>query len=328
MNKIKRKEKHNVWAWLPTLYVAEALPYVAVNVITVLLYTRMGIGKAEMAFYTGWLYLPWVIKPFWSPFVDIISTKRKWVLAMQLFMGICFAGVAFLLPASFFFAATLALFWLAAFFSATHDIAADGYYLLELDTHRQAAYVGWRSTFYRIGSLLGSGGLVWIAGLVEETGLRTGETPSPERICIAWQTVFYITGAFMLITALYHHFFLPKARADVPRKDRNFVEILRNFGETFITFFSKPQILTAILFMLLYRLPEALCIKMVQPFLVDARAAGGLGMTTGQVGIANGITGVAGILIGGILGGMAISRYGLKKMLWPMAMSLTLPGAL
>lgn len=217
---MKPQRRATPWSWLPTLYVAEALPYVVVNTITVFLYTKMGIGKAEMAFFTGWLYLPWVIKPFWSPFVDIFSTKRSWVLYMQLLMGICFACVAFLIPTSFFFAATLAFFWLAAFFSATHDIAADGYYMLELTEHEQAAFVGVRSTFYRLGSLLASGGLVWLAGIIEVHGLPEDAQPSPERIETAWSSIFYIVAAFMLLLALYHWRFMPKAAADVPRREK------------------------------------------------------------------------------------------------------------
>lgn len=318
--------RRSPWSWLPTLYVAEALPYVVINTLTVYLYTRMGIGKAEMAFFTGWLYLPWVIKPLWSPFVDIIGTKRTWTLTMQMLMGICFAAVAFLVPTSFFFASTLALFWLAAFFSATHDIAADGYYMLELSEHEQAAYVGVRSTFYRLGTLLASGGLVWVAGLIEMQGLPEGTTDVPhQRIVVAWSTVFCIVGVLMALIALYHWRFMPKAIHDKPRTERDFSGIIRNFGSTFATFFAKRGIVTALCFMLLFRLPEAICLKLVGPFLLDSRELGGLAMTTAQVGLANGIVGVIGILLGGILGGIAISRQGLRFWLWPMALSLTLP---
>lgn len=318
--------RRSPWTWLPTLYVAEALPYVLVNTLTVYLYTKMGIGKAEMTFYTGWLYLPWVIKPFWSPFVDILSTKRAWTLAMQVLMGVCFAAIAFLIPTSFFFAATLAFFWLAAFFSATHDIAADGYYMLELSDHDQAAYVGVRSTFYRLGSLLASGGLVWIAGLIELHGLPVGTEHVPhERVVVAWSTIFFIAGALLLIISLYHWRFMPKAPKDAPRAEHDFRQIIHNFGSTFATFFAKRGIITAICFMLLFRLPEAICLKLVGPFLLDSRELGGLAMTTAEVGLANGIVGVIGILLGGILGGIAISRQGLKFWLWPMALSLTLP---
>lgn len=313
------------WRWLPSLYIAEALPYVVVNTLTVYIYTKMGIGKAEMAFYTGWLYLPWVIKPFWSPFVDIIGTKRSWTLYMQMCMGICFAAVAFLLPTSFFLSATLAFFWLAAFFSATHDIAADGYYMLELSDHQQASYVGWRSTFYRIGSLFASGGLVWLAGIIEMHGVSAGSTAPHSRVVLSWTTVMLITGIMMSLVALYHRFFMPRANADKPRREKDFGQIVHNFGATFVTFFSKPGIWGALAFMLLFRLPEAVCIKLVAPFLLDSRAMGGLAMSTADVGVANGITGVIGILSGGILGGAAIAKKGLKFWLWPMAASLALP---
>lgn len=314
-----------IWSWLPTLYFAEALPYVTVNTLTVLLYTKLNVDLATMTFYTGWLYLPWVIKPFWSPFVDIFSSKRKWVLAMQMLMGLSFASIALAIPTSLFFSVTLAFFWLAAFFSATHDIAADGYYMLRLTDHEQAAFVGVRSTFYRFGSLFASGALVWIAGCIEEAGLPDGATPSRSDIVYAWSAVFWIVGVMMLAMAVYHSRFMPKAHLDVPRKEKNIADIFSNFALTFATFFKKKGVLGAIGFMLLYRLPEALCIKLVAPFLLSDRAEGGLGMSTKEVGIANGVTGVVAILIGGIIGGIAISRGGLKRWLWPMALSLTLP---
>ncbi len=304
------------WTWIPTLYIAEGLPYFAVNVLTVLMYVRMGIGVAEMAFYTGWLYLPWVIKPFWSPFVDLIKTKRGWTIAMQWLIGGAMAAVAFLLPAPFFFSGTLAAFWLMAFFSATHDIAADGYYMLALTPHDQAAYVGVRSTFYRIASVIGQGGLVILAGHLEE---NTGNVP------LAWSIVFGILSIFFIAVAAWHTFILPRPADDRPTAGHTAGDIIRGFGETFVSFFRKPGIWSALAFMLLYRLPEALCVKLVQPFMVGSRESGGLGLTTSQVGLVNGTVGVISLLAGGIIGGLVISRGGLKKWLWPMAMSLTLP---
>lgn len=311
-----RSSRRSPWAWIPTLYVAEGLPYFAVNVLTVLMYKNMGVPLAEMAFFTAWLYLPWVIKPFWSPFVDLFKTKRLWVIAMQLLIAVSMAAVGFLLPTSFFFSATLVAFWLMGFFSATHDIAADGYYMLELTEHEQAAYVGVRSTFYRIASVIGQGGLVILAGKLEESW---GDVPK------AWSAVFLMLSAFFLLVMIYHVYAMPKPASDKPVAGVTARTIVRDFAMTFVTFFKKPNIGTALLFMLLYRLPEALCVKMVQPFLVSTRAKGGLGLTTAQVGVANGTVGVIALLAGGILGGIAISRGGLKKWLWPMALSLTLP---
>ena len=307
------------WCWIPTLYIAEGLPYFAVNVLTVLMYVRMGVGVAEMAFFTGWLYLPWVIKPFWSPFVDLMRTKRWWTITMQWLIGVTMAGVALFLPLPFFFAATLGVFWLMAFFSATHDIAADGFYMLALSPHDQAAYVGVRSTFYRIASIIGQGGLVVLAGILEETlGNVAG----------AWTTVFIILSAFFFLTACWHTFILPRPATDrATSEGKSAGDILKGFGETFVTFFRKPHIWSALSFMLLYRLPEALCVKLVQPFLVATRESGGLGLTTTEVGIVNGTVGVIALLAGGILGGIVIARDGLRPWLWPMAISLTLPCA-
>lgn len=304
------------WLWIPTLYIAEGLPYFAVNTLTVLMYVNMGVSLKEMAFYTGWLYLPWVIKPFWSPFVDLIGTKRNWTIIMQALMGVSMALIAFLLPSSFFFASTLAVFWLIAFFSATHDIAADGYYMLELDPHEQAAYVGIRSTFYRVASVIGQGGLVIMAGYLER---RMGE------ISLAWASVFGVLSLFFLLVSLYNRWILPRPAADRPQTDKNAKSIAVEFCQTFVTFFRKPYVGSALAFMLLYRLPEALCIKLVQPFMVGARVTGGLALTTSEVGFINGSLGVIALLLGGIAGGIAISIGGLKKWLWPMALSLTLP---
>lgn len=276
----------------------------------------MGISLAEMAFFTGWLYLPWVIKPFWSPFMDLFKTKRWWVLAMQLGMALSLAGVAFFLPGKFFFTVTLVFFWLTAFFSATHDISADGLYLLALDSHQQASFVGVRSTFYRVASIAGQGGLVLLAGYLET---RLDDIPR------AWSIVFGLLSVFFFLISLYHIFSLPRTDADHPVEGVNYKTVVRDFLHTFVSFFKKPQILIALAFMLIYRFPEALCVKLVQPFLLAPRATGGLGLTTAQAGLVNGTIGVAALLLGGIVGGVAIARGGLKRLLLPMAASLTLP---
>ena len=288
----------------------------AVNTLTVLMYVNMGISLSDMAFFTGWLYLPWVIKPFWSPFIDLFKTKRSWTIAMEAIICASMAATGFLLPFSFFFTSTLICFWIMAFASATHDIAADGYYMLELSDHDQAAFVGVRSTFYRIASIIGQGGLVMIAGLLEEKMRNVAE---------AWSTVFLILSGFFLCVTLYHIRFMPRAEADHPVPGVTAKTILKNFGMTFVTFFRKQDIIAALCFMLLYRLPEAFCVKLVQPFLVAPLADGGLALSTKEVGFVNGTVGVAALLAGGIAGGLAIASGGLKKWLWPMALSLTLP---
>ena len=318
MKRDKRSGGRSPWMWIPSLYIAEGLPYFAVNTLTVLMYVNMGVSKADMAFFTGWLYLPWVIKPFWSPFVDLFRTKRWWILAMQALIAVAMAAVAFLLTTKTFFATTLAAFWIMAFASATHDISADGFYMLALDEKRQAAYVGVRSTFYRIASVLGQGGLVILAGMLEE---RLGDVPR------AWSLTFVSLSVFFAAVFFYHIYALPRPASDRPVEGVTARNIADNFFRTFVTFFRKPYIWYALAFMLLYRLPEALCIKMVQPFLKDPLAGGGLGLSTSEIGFINGTVGVVALLAGGVIGGVAIARGGLRRWLWPMAAALALPCA-
>lgn len=504
MSNLKKKSP---WAWIPTLYFAQGLPYVAVMTISVIMYKRLGISNTDIALYTSWLYLPWVIKPFWSPFVDLIKTKRWWVLTMQFIIGVGLAGIAFTIPTPFFFQLTLAVFWLVAFTSATHDIAADGFYMLALTEHDQSLYVGIRSTFYRISTVAGQGLLVVLAGIIEansglepvtlnveagpqykneiglpvfanterstddnmhfvfsssdikvgtevaqgvtqakidsiqglvkelnqENGfiakentkhnagghteeddglgwfsrfvkdtfgeereskkgqyinniavvavklskkpadgetvilntnhkkgdvslalvqgerlefnannwdkpaymviqidhkLKTVATSSFEgtsgNIPFAWLVVFCAMSGFFLLICFYHTWSLPKPASDHGAKNLTASNIFREFFETFKTFFQKKQIWVAILFMLLYRLPEAQLVKLINPFLLDPRDLGGLGLTTGEVGLVYGTIGIIGLTLGGIVGGIVAAKGGLKKWLWPMAWSISL----
>lgn len=303
------------WWWIPTLYFAEGLPYMAVMTISTVMYKCLGIGNTEIAFYTAWLYLPWVIKPFWSPFVDIIRSKRWWVLAMQWAIAIAMASIAFALPASGFFQATLALFWLMAFASATHDIAADGFYMLALTEHQQSLFVGIRSLFYRISMVVGQGALVVVAAFVSDAWAQ------PKA---GWIVVFGILAAFFALVASYHSFALPRPAADAMRSPRSRGQVLREFTETFVAFFRKPQVGLALTFMLLYRLPEAQLVKMITPFMLDPTESGGLGLTPDQVGLVYGTIGVIGLMLGGIVGGLAAARRGLRYWLHPMAWSMSL----
>jgi PAT family beta-lactamase induction signal transducer AmpG len=318
----------NPWYWIPTLYFAEGIPYFIVNNISVIMFNNMGMSKGDMAMYTSLLYLPWVIKPLWSPFVDIIKTKRWWVVAMQIIMSAAFALLAFSLPhpsaeviaagntGVSVFAVTLVIFWITAFASATHDIAADGFYMLALKPDEQSLFVGIRSTFYRLSSIFGQGVLVVIAGLLER---KTGDIP------MAWSITLIISAVIFSLVTIWHIFRLPKPDADALRTTTSAGEIFREFGRTFATFIRKKGVLIAMLFMLLYRLPEAFLVKMMNPFLLDPMAEGGLGLSTESVGLVYGTVGVAALTVGGILGGIAASRWGLKKSMWPMALSLTLP---
>ena len=505
----KQTKKSSPWAWIPTLYFAEGLPYVVAMTVAVIMYKRLGISNTDIALYTSWLYLPWVIKPFWSPFVDLIKTKRWWIVSMQLLIGAGLAGVAFLIPMPFFFQATLAVLWLIAFSSATHDIAADGFYMLALDSSQQSFFVGIRSTFYRLAMISGQGVLIIIAGSLESwTGLepmqftvqssnmaqteivmptgnaaiaptdemtfvafpenlvlstnnisvdslnkiktfaseqnqangfvavektaaeikkddaswwthkvsaplghfiktnfgekreivsgsdgkvgnagvvavRLSKKPEPgedvvlnssfgkgdksisllsgERVVfnesnwdkpaylvvqldyklrdevksefkgisgnikLAWSITFFILAGMFILFFVYHRFVLPRPASDHATATHSATDILREFGGTFKSFFQKPGVALAITFMLLYRLGEAMLVKMASPFLLDAREVGGLGLTTGQVGLVYGTVGIIALTLGGIVGGIAASRRGLKFWIWPMALCITLP---
>ena len=503
-----KENKKSPWAWIPSLYLAEGLPYVAVMTISVIMYKRMGISNADIALYTSWLYLPWVIKPFWSPFVDLLKTKRWWIVTMQILIGAGFAGIAFTIPLPFFFQATLAFFWLLAFSSATHDIAADGFYMLGLNTNQQAKYVGIRSTFYRVATIMGQGVLIILAGFLESTSgcepvkinidaspqytqstlylpemqdraaqegeihfivdkdivqigthgvdkdslqsfldkvialnqdngfvakeytpdgniaekkesvwtrnvskpfgswiknnfgekryviesehtgnvavaaVRLSRQPEDNKemvlnttmnrgdnsiallhgerlafnntnwnkpaylifqidpkltttstaeykglsgnIPFAWSITFFVLAGLFIFFSFYHRVILPKPDSDKAHAHITAKSIFTEFGQTFKSFFKKPQAAAAIFFMLTFRFSEAQLLKLINPFLLDSRDIGGLGLTTGEVGLVYGTIGIIGLTLGGIIGGFVAAKGGLKKWVWPMTLSMLL----
>lgn len=308
--------RRNPWAWVPSLYFAEGLPYIIVITLSVVMYKQLGLGNAEVAYYTGWFYLPWLIKPLWSPFVDLLKTKRWWIVTMQLLMGAGMAGIAFTLPMASYLQWTLAIFWLMAFSSATHDVAADGFYMMALDEGQQSFFVGIRSTFYRLATLTGQGGMLIIVDWL----LRHYNNDIQQ----AWMTAFYAIAFLFIGVGLYHALQIPRPKTDT---SRNFAtrDLWKEFAHTFITFFQKEGVIPALLFMLLFRFPEAQLAKMSIPFLMDPLAEGGLGLTLEQIGIIQGTLGPIGLTIGGIIGGICISRSGLKRWLWPMVWAISLP---
>ena len=300
--------KKSPWAWVPTLYFAEGVPYVAVMTISMILYKRLGLSNTDITLYTSWLYLPWVIKPLWSPFVDMLRTKRWWIITMQLLIGASLAGVAFTIPADFWLQGSLAFFWLMAFSSATHDIAADGFYMLGLEQHEQAYFVGIRSTFYRIATIFSSGLLVGLAGALQVL---------TRSIRYSWSLVFYLMAGLFIAFWLYHNWVLPRPSEDADRGRKTANDILCEFRDTVVTFFRKPQVWVGICFMLFYRMPEGLLAKISALFLVDKVSNGGLGLSDGEFGLVQGTVGVIGLTLGGILGGICASRDGLKRWYWP-----------
>ena len=308
--------KRSPWAWVPTLYFAEGVPYVAVMTISVIIYKRLGLSNTDITLYTSWLYLPWVIKPLWSPFVDMLRTKRWWILTMQILIAAALAGIAFTIPGPFWLQGSLAFFWLMAFSSATHDIAADGFYMLGLDQHQQAYFVGIRSTFYRIATIFSSGLLVGLAGALQVL---------TRSITFSWSLVFYLVAGLFIGLWLYHSWALPRPSEDAERIQKTARDILNEFWHTFVTFFKKPQVIVGICFMLFYRMPEGLLAKVSALFLVDSVKNGGLGLSDGEFGLVQGTVGVIGLTLGGILGGICAARHGLKRWLWPMVIAITLP---
>ena len=442
MKHSKPTTSRSPWAWIPTLYLYQGIPYSIVMTTSGLIYKTMGISVATLAFWTSLLYLPWAIKPLWSPYVEVISTKRNWIIWTQLLLGIAFFVVGTAMPLPFFFPVTIGLFAVIAISSASHDIAADGFYMHALDQHKQAFFVGIRSTFYRIAMLTAMGLIPLIAGLVQEkTGLapvslqvsavpasefhaltppdsafayRNGEpkillfprevkvplvqkgiseidsavacialSASPEpgekiilnlthksgskdlrlaknqtgryefteanwdkpvrvtfyadhnlnkatssefkitagNIAFSWTVSLGILGLFLLMLGVYHKFMLPYPKEVKPAESVNF----NVYGEVFISFFRKPGIIHALLFFLLYRFGEAQSIKIATPFLVDSRGSGGIGLTAAQYGIVYGTIGMISITVGGILGGICAAKFGLKRLIWLMALSMNLP---
>lgn len=323
------KKQTSPWAWIPTLYFAEGIPYVAVMTISVILYKQMGLSNADITFYTSWLYLPWVIKPLWSPLVDLVKTKRWWILIMQLLIGAALGGIAFTIPTNFWLQGTLFFFWIMAFSSATHDIAADGYYMIALDEHEQSLFVGIRSTFYRLATIIGSGVLVMIAGALQE---RFGQS-----IPLSWSLMFYGACALFVALWLWHSAVLPRvkegATTAVPVGEKQCLEpeaeqkSMLGLIVDFFTKFPVKETAIGILFMLLYRMPEGLLAKVSALFLVDNTSVGGLGLTAEQYGLVQGTVGVIGLTLGGIIGGICAGVGGLKKWLWPMVCAITLPDA-
>ena len=313
---MKQAIRRNPWGWVPSLYFAEGLPYIIVITLSVVMYKQLGLGNAEVAYYTGWFYLPWVIKPLWSPFVDLLKTKRWWIVTMQLVMGAGMAGIAFTLPLAGYLQWTLAIFWLMAFSSATHDVAADGFYMMALDEGEQAFFVGIRSTFYRLATLAGQGGLLFVVDWLLE--LYNGDTEQ------AWVQAFYWMAALFIAVGAYHAWILPRPTKDEQHgiKSRN---LLREFVRTIVSFFQKEGVVPALLFMLLFRFPEAQLGKMSIPFLMDPLEEGGLGLSLKAIGVIQGTLGPVGLTLGGILGGICVSRGGLKRWLWPMVWAISLP---
>lgn len=308
------------YAWVPSLYMGEALPFSAVMLLSLVMFKEMGMTDSQITLYTGWLGTPWVIKPIWSPIVDNLKTKRWWIVSMQFLMGVALAMVALTLPTALWLKASLAVLMVIAFASATHDISADGFYIIALSDKDQELYVGVRNTFYRVGLVIGQGGLVLLVGYMQEGTFGAWLQP----MLSSWMVVFIIMAVLMVVLGVYHACVLPKVERSVHERF-DIGEQVREFVKTLRVFVGKPHIVSALCFILLFRLPEGLLTKIVPLFLMRGADEGGLAMSDTDFGLIYGTLGVIGLLAGGLVGGWAVSRWGLKRCLWPLVMCITLP---
>ena len=311
-------KKTNAWLWVPTLYFASGLPYHAITSISDIMYKDLGVENSTITFLTSIFLIPWTIKPLWSPFVELISTRRKWTIYSQLLLALCFGMVAMFIPMNSYLLLTIIAFMIGAFVSSTHDIALDGFYILALPQEKQSFFSGIRNTAYRIATVFSSGILVMLAN---KMGHYLGSD------ALAWSATFATTAIIMLAFFLYNRKAMPKPDNDIDRAPRSVSMIFRDFGDIIRTYFKKPGIWSALLFLLLFRFPEAQLGKIGKLFLMDPSTAGGLGLDKGDIGFLNGVIGVIGLIIGGIAGGICISRKGLKYWLWPMVIAISLPDA-
>lgn len=308
------KTDNKPWFWIPLLNFASGFPYAIIISVSVLMYKKLGINNEDIGLYTSFLYLPWVIKPLWSPFIDLHGTKRKWFLSMQLLISIAFLIIGFTLPLNNFFVMTLAIFWVAAFASASNDVATDGYYLLTLKEEQQAFFLGIRSTFYRLSLLTGNGLIILLAGYLEH---KYGDNTK------AWSYTMFFVGLLMVVITAYNFFSTPKTEEN--NTEIKAAQVHMSFVDVFVSFFKKKQIGVVLAFILVFRLGESQLLKMLNPFLVDPKNVGGMGLQTEDVGLIYGTLGVLALTIGGILGGIAISKQGLTKWMLPMILAMHLP---
>ncbi|MCP4176998.1 MAG: AmpG family muropeptide MFS transporter [bacterium] len=306
------------YLWLPTYYIPSGLPYVTVILISGIMYKNLGFSNIEIAFYTSWLYLPWTLKPIWSPIVQMYGDNKHWIITMQSIMAVLFASIIFLLPTANFFQYTLAIFWIMAFASSTHDISGDGLYLEALSKEQQAFYVGWAATLYRIAMLIGQGGLVTLVGILFHT----------YSVKVSYSIVFGGVALFFALIVIYNSFMLPvpkKLKTDNNKPHQPLKYFCTEFVEIIVTFFKKKNIVIFILFLLFYRFAESQLSKISSLFMLDSVKVGGLGLSTADVGIIYGTFGVLALTIGGIASGYLIYRYGLKKMIWISVLAINIP---
>ena len=315
---------HNPITWIPSAYFAMGLPFVAISLASVIMLADLGVDEASITFWTSLLILPYSIKPLWSPLLKLYFTKKAFVLVCQAICGICFGLLAFLLPIPDSFAWLIAVMAVITFSGATNDIATDGIYLTAIDKKTQAEYIGWQGAFYNLAKVLVNGGLVYLAG----TLIRYFEATSPGNAATyAWMVIMSIIGGALLCLTAYHWFFLPTgSRNDDSPAD--FRQAMVSLYDVFKDFFTKRHIWLYILFIVCYRLTEGFAVKMVPLFLKAPVDAGGLGLSNEAIGLIYGTLGTGAFILGSILGGYYIARFGLKKVLFSLVCIFNIPFAI
>ena len=316
-----KSKQRNPLTWVPSVYFAMGLPYIVLNLVAVIMFADLGIGKEQIGFWTSLLILPYTLKFIWSPLLEIYWTKRNFVVATQAISGFCFALIVFLLPLPNFFAWVIAIMGIVAFSGATHDIATDGVYLTALDKKTQSQFIGWQGAFYNLAKVLANGGLVALAGFLIDTFRQNDPSRAP---FYAWMIIKGIIAVMLICLSVYHFFMLP-ATPRTGKTARSFPEAMSEMGDVLMAFFKKKYILIYILFILCYRLTEGFALKMVPLFLKAPIADGGLAMSNTKIGLVYGTFGTVAFIIGSILGGYYIARFGLRKVLFSLVCFFNIP---
>ncbi|MBP3287921.1 MAG: MFS transporter [Muribaculaceae bacterium] len=308
--------------WVPSVYFAMGLPFIALNLVSVIMFNNLGVSMTEIAFWTSLLTLPYTLKFLWSPLLEIYWTKKNFVVATQALSGFCFALIAFLLPLPDFFSYVIAVMGVIAFSGATHDIATDGVYLTALDKKTQSTYIGWQGAFYNLAKVLANGGLVWLAGVLMTHFKETNAERAP---FYAWMIIMGIIGAILIGASIYHFFMLPGAKKSTGKSPKSFSAAMNEMGQVLLDFFKKKYIWLYILFIVCYRLTEGFALKMVPIFLQAPLSEGGIALSNETMGTLYGVFGTVAFIIGSILGGYFIAHFGLKKVLFSLVCFFNVP---
>lgn len=302
--------------WVPSLYFSMGVPISIVTVVSAIMYKNLGVSNSEIALHTGLMYLPWAIKPFWAPLVDVYKTKRFFVLFTQFAAAVMLGCVAISLPLNSFMPLTLAFFWVIGFLSSTHDIAADGVYISNLNKVDQAKWIGAQGIFWSGAKVLSAGVLVSFTGYLHDAKAFTWVE--------SWMFVMIVLGVLMLVLAVWHIKFLPNKEAETARTDTN-INLLASYADVFKNLMQKKNIVIMLLFSFFYRFGEGFIEKIGPLFMLDSLEIGGLGINNVDLGYINGTYGTVSFIVGAFLGGLFASKIGLKRSLFIMCLALNVP---